>query len=155
MLSLRVSSCRHVRKVLVLLCATLAISLSLLVVQLRVHEDDFLLESRDLSLGLVLVEGLLGHELSAQILHLQRELSLDSLILFPHDVTPDHVQLIENARDTRLRHETVPLLVVILDLVDFLDGFGRDPLVGITLLLDHARLRLVQFDTESVTYLGN
>ena len=76
----------------------------------------------------VFVKGFLGHELATQVLHLKGELSLDSCIFLPHDVSPNQVELVKDLGDTGLGHFTVELSLKILDL---LDSHGWNPLVGI------------------------
>ena len=63
--------------------------LPLIVVKLHVDESKLFFESRDLPLRDVLIEGLLGDKLAAEVLNLESEFPLDGSVLFPHDVTPD------------------------------------------------------------------
>ena len=63
--------------------------LPLIVVKLHVDKSKLFLESRDLPLRDVLIEGLLGDKLAAEVLNLQGELPLDGSILLPHYITPD------------------------------------------------------------------
>lgn len=104
----------------------------LTVIQLHVNKCEFLLQSRDLTLRDVLIESLLGHELAPQVLNLKGELSLDGCVFFPHDVSPNQVELIEDLRDASLRHLAIELA---LELLDLLDSLGGDPFVGISRVL--------------------
>ena len=87
---------------------------------------EFFLESCDLLVSLLLVEGPLGNELSAQVLHLLGETSLDGIDLLAHDRPPDAVQLIEDLRDASLGHLPAKGL---LNLLDLSNCFSRDPLI--------------------------
>ena len=102
--------------------------LSLLVVNLHLEERKLLLKSRYLPLRLVLVKGLLCHELTPKVLNLQCELPFDGLVLLPHDVSPNYVELVQNLGNAGLRHLAVESGLQFLDL---LNSFSGDPLVGI------------------------
>lgn len=82
-------------------------------------------------------------------MHLEGELSLDRLIFFPHDVTPNNVELVEDLRNASFRHLAVKSR---LQFLDFLDSFGWDPLVRIShVLVLGFSLTDFGFNAESVT----
>ena len=135
----------HVGVILILVLE----GLSLLVINLHLEELKLLLQSGDLPLRLVLVKGLLRHELAPKVLHLQRELPFDSLVLLPHDVPPNYVELVQNLGNAGLRHLAVESG---LQLLDLLNSFSGNPLVGIRhVLVLGFGLADLGLDTESVT----
>lgn len=143
---------RHVGEILILLGRFLGVSSSLDVINLSIQECNLLLQSGYLSLRSVFIECLLSNELSSQILYLKSELLLDSLVLFSHDVPPDHIERIQNLWDTCLGELAFEFL---LQLRYFLDGLCRNVLVCVTNSLCLSCLSFVQLDTESVTHGAN
>lgn len=84
---------------------------------------------------------------------LQSQLALDGIVLLPHDVAPDAVELIEDLRDARLCHLAVISRAYLLDL---LYGFRWDPLIGIMVLLELLpRSDFVGLDAELVADLSD
>lgn len=82
---------------------------------------------------------------------LQGQLSLHSIHFFSHDVPPNTIEIIEYLGNTRFRHLSV---VRYFDFVDFLYGFGWDPLIRIMILLKLlAGGRLIGLNSELVAYL--
>ena len=57
------------------------------------------------------------------------ELSLDRLVLFSHDISPNNIELIQDLRNASLRHLSIERG---LELFDFLDRLCWDPFVGIS-----------------------
>ena len=96
-------------------------------------------------MGGVLVESLLGDELSPQVLDLKGELPFDGLGLLTHDVPPDKVKFVQDLGDAGLRHHSVELS---LDFLDLFDSESWNPLVGIRLLSGISLL--IGLNTEGV-----
>jgi len=104
-------------------------------------------------LRLVLIEGFLRHKLSAEVLHLKSELSFDGLIFFPHDITPNNIELVENLRNASFRHLTIKSR---LEFFNFLDRFCWNPLVGVRhILVFGFSFADFGFNPESVTDVSN
>ena len=72
------------------------------VLQLFGHKTEFSLRVSNFLLKFALVESLLGYDLAAKVLDLRSSLFLYSVVLLAHDVTPDHVQVVEDLRHTSL-----------------------------------------------------
>ena len=58
-----------------------------------------LLESGDFSLGLILVECLLGDEMSSQVLDLKGILLFEGIVFFPHDIAPNNIEFVKDLTD--------------------------------------------------------
>ena len=81
------------------------------------------------------------------------ELSLDRLVLFSHDISPDNIELIEDLRDASFRHLS---LMDGLELFDFLDRLCWDPFVGIShILVFGFSLANFGLDSEGVANVAN
>ena len=112
---------------------------------MHLQEVDLLLEARDLSLALVLIECLLGNKLSSEVLDLESILSFDGFVFLAHDLAPDYVHFVQDLGHASLVHFALEL---VLDLLDLLDSGSRDPLVGIS--CRSSGLGLVSLDTEAI-----
>lgn len=101
-----------------------------------------LLSPRDFLHELGLVEGLLGDDLSAEILDLVSEPLLDRVVLLPHDVAPNRIQFVEDLRNCSLGHRT---LEVVLDPHYGANSLRRDPVVvDLGLLATKVRLGVIE-----------
>ena len=109
-----------------------ASSLALELIQSHLDEVKLFLESRDLTLGLILVEGLLGDKLSSQVLDLQGVLLLEGIVFLSHDIAPNNVETVQDLADASFVELA---LVLLLELLDLLDSLSWDPLVSISILL--------------------
>ena len=95
----------------------------------------------------IFVKGFLGHELATQVLHLKGELSLDSCIFLSHDVSPNQIELVENLRNASLSHFSIELS---LEILDFLDSLGWNPLICVSCVLIFGNVSLLScLNTES------
>jgi len=121
--------------------------LSLIVVKLHVNKGKLLLESRNISLRDIFIEGFLGHKLATEVLDLKSELSFDSCILLSHDVSPNQIKLVENLRNASLSHFSIELS---LEILDFLDSQGWNPFICVDCVLIFGNISLLScFNTES------
>ena len=89
----------HISEVLILLSRFFRVSGPLNVINLSVQESHFFFESGYLPRWSIFIESFFGDKLPSQILYLKSKCFLDGLVLFPHDVPPDHVELVQYVRD--------------------------------------------------------
>lgn len=122
---------------------------------LHVHLDEvkLLLQSRYLTLRLVLVKRLLGYKLSSKVLNLESILLLDGFILFAHDISPNDVELIQYSTYASL---TKIVSKFILDFLDNFDSFSRNPFISITIFLGlHSGGSLVWLNPKGLANISN
>jgi len=105
--------------------------LNALVIELFVGEGELFFHASNLLDQLALIEGLLGHNLPAQVLNLSVESLLYGGVFLAHDLSPDRVELVEDLADARLRHLAVELVA---DLQDCAHSLRRNPVVVLLLL---------------------
>jgi len=140
-------------EIFVLLILGLDISLTFVIVNLHFHEPHLFLQTRYFSLGIIFIETLFGYKLSSKILDLTCKLLLDSLIFNSHDVSPDDVELVQNLWNTCLGHLSIKSW---LKLSNFLNSLGRNPLIGIMiLLLLSCGCSFVSYNAKCITDLLN
>lgn len=96
-----------------------------LIAKLSLHSCNLLLE-------LSLIESLLSHDLTAEVLELASQTLLDGITLLAHNLPPDSVEFVKDFRDARLRDLASSLvyrLSALFDVVENSNGLSGDPVV--------------------------
>jgi hypothetical protein len=113
----------------------------------------FLLQSRNFSLRLIFIKCLLGDQLASQILNLQTVLLFDGFIFLPHDVSPDHIEFVQDLTDACFSHFWLKSL---LDFSNLLDGISWNPLVCISIFSSSSSsLSFVGGNAKSIAFVSN